>query len=63
MNPFFTLVYSRVHHFREWRIPGTEVIEEMKEQLRRMPPDTGALERGVKVGKVALPPFDRGWVM
>ncbi|KUO97441.1 hypothetical protein ATW55_06270 [Ferroacidibacillus organovorans] len=34
VNLFYTFVYGHLHHFREWKIPLTEVVEEMKEQMR-----------------------------
>lgn len=34
VNLFYTFVYGHLHHFRAWKIPLTEVVEEMKEQLR-----------------------------
>ncbi|WP_244893385.1 transposase [Ferroacidibacillus organovorans] len=37
VNLFYTFVYGHLHHFRERKIPLTEVVEEMKEEVRWMP--------------------------
>ena len=34
MNLFYAFLYGHLHHFRDWRIPLSEVVEEIKEQVR-----------------------------
>jgi hypothetical protein len=37
VNLFYNFLFGHLHHFRDWRIPMSEVVEEMKEQLRWQP--------------------------
>jgi len=34
VNLFYTFVYGHLHRFRDWKIPLTDVVEEMREQAR-----------------------------
>ncbi|MDV2887499.1 hypothetical protein RYX45_20170, partial [Alkalihalophilus pseudofirmus] len=34
VNMVYCFFYMHLHHFRKWKIPLKEVIQEMKEQLR-----------------------------
>jgi hypothetical protein len=34
VNFLYTFVYAHLHHFRDWAIPLSEVIQEMKEEVR-----------------------------
>jgi len=37
VNLFYTFLFGHLHHFRKWHIPLSEVVEEMKEQVRWQP--------------------------
>ncbi|MFC4602060.1 transposase, partial [Cohnella hongkongensis] len=37
MNLFYAFLFGHLHHFREWKIPLSEVVEEIKEQIRWLP--------------------------
>lgn len=37
VNLFYAFLFGHLHHFRKWNIPQTEVVEEMKEQIRWLP--------------------------
>ena len=37
VNLFYGFLFGQLHHFREWNIPLTEVVEELKEYARWLP--------------------------
>jgi hypothetical protein len=37
VNLYYAFLFGHLHHFREWNIPQTEVVEEIKEQIRWLP--------------------------
>jgi len=37
VNLFYAFLFGHLHHFRQWRIPISEVVEEIKEQVRWQP--------------------------
>lgn len=37
VNLFYSFLFGHLHHFREWNIPLSEVVEEIKEQVRWLP--------------------------
>jgi hypothetical protein len=37
VNLFYAFLFGHLHHFRKWNIPQTEVVEELKEQIRWLP--------------------------
>jgi hypothetical protein len=37
VNLFYAFLFGHLHHFRRWNIPQSEVVEEMKEEIRWLP--------------------------
>jgi hypothetical protein len=37
VNLLYAFLFQHLHHFRDWKIPITEVVEEIKEQIRWQP--------------------------
>jgi hypothetical protein len=37
VNLFYAFLFGHLHHFRKWKIPLSEVVEEIKEQVRWLP--------------------------
>jgi hypothetical protein len=37
VNLFYAFLFGHLHHFRKWNIPQSEVVEEMKEEIRWLP--------------------------
>jgi hypothetical protein len=37
VNLLYVFLFQHLHHFRDWKIPITEVVEEIKEQIRWQP--------------------------